>query len=213
MVRLGLELTSSVGANRRENGEFALLGDNKKSFVTEGLIDAISGVIACRPRVDDAQAAGLAGLVRVFDGTTTRRCHGGSRKEKLSAVHISNAGTLSISKLEDQAREKAVDEFPARAVINREHITEPKPGLYRADGFEIEAESGIADEAVVAGGCLVDVCIAGQFKDRDELEHVRQREFLVLNGKAENKPVTRTFADPLPRRRRIAWSSQKGIGD
>jgi hypothetical protein len=135
MVPLGLERTSSVGANRGEDGEFALLRDNKEPFVPEGVVNAIRSVIAYRSGVDYAHAAGLAGVICAFDGTTTSRCYGGSCKKKLSAVHISDADSISISKLKDQTREKAVVEFLACAVINWEHITEAKPGLYPADGF------------------------------------------------------------------------------
>src|SRR5665213_3657099 len=122
MVRLGLEFASPGGANRGEDGELAFVGKDKKTFVTESVIDAFSGILGNRPRVDKAQAASLADSVSGINGAATARYHAGRDDEELSAIHRIYAVILSCSKLEDQTGEKAVVEILTDAVIDRENI-------------------------------------------------------------------------------------------
>src|SRR6516165_5669539 len=77
----------------------------------------------------------------------------------------------------------------ATAIVQRQDNTEPKARLKRAEGLGVHADASEAQEPILAGRVLVELSLAGDFKDGNELLHSRNWQDLMLNRIAERTAV------------------------
>ena len=73
--------------------------------------------------------------------------------------------------------------------VHRKDEPDSRSRLHPADGFEVEAEPGIAEQTIVAGLILIQLRLPRQFEEWDELLHIRQRQFIMRNRVAEDETV------------------------
>ena len=160
-VRFGDELAFPVGANGGERKQFFPFPDHEESLVAKIIVNSVGGVVAGRSRVHDPFCVRGRGTFAVVKCVATRGHRSRRQNQKPPPVHADFCILLKIRfqitslKFEYQAGDDTPMQVRARRLVNGEDKSESRPRLDRADGFEVEAEAQIANEAVLAGVVLV----------------------------------------------------------
>ena len=133
-------------ANGRKGKQLVAPANDEKPLVTKVAIDSIGRVVSHRPGIDHMfLAGGRTAVHRLAPGD-----HARTQQQKFPAGQIHG---FLIFKY--QAGDNAVVNFRPRMVVHREDKAKTEPWLHLAHRFEIEAKTGVSDQAGLAGISLV----------------------------------------------------------